>query len=40
MLKFGISKFSKISAFAIMPSSQGIGPVESYSLEDVQTTLI
>ena len=40
MLKFGISKFSKIDCICNnAASSQGIGPVESYSLEDVQTTL-
>jgi len=40
MLKFGISKFSKIDCICNnAASSQGIGPVENYSLEDVQTTL-
>ena len=40
MLKFGVSKFRKINCICNnAASSQGIGPVENYSLEDVQTTL-
>ena len=40
MLQFGILKFSKIDCICNnAASSKGIGPVESYSLEDVQATL-
>ena len=40
MLKFGVSKYSKIDCICNnAASSQGSGPVENYSLEDVQTTL-
>ena len=39
MLKLASQNLVRLIAFAIMFSPQGIGPVESYSLEDVQTTL-
>ena len=40
MLEFGVLKFNKIDCICNnAASSKGIGPVESYSLEDVQATL-
>ena len=40
MLEFGVTKFSKIDCICNnAAASKGIGPVEDYSLEDVQATL-
>ena len=40
MLEFGVTKFSKIDCICNnAAASKGIGPVENYSLEDVQATL-
>ena len=40
MLEFGVTKFSKIDCICNnAAASKGIGPVENYSIEDVQATL-
>ena len=40
MLEFGVTKFSKIDCICNnAAASKGIGPVENYSLEDVQATV-
>ncbi len=40
MLEFGVTKFSKIDCICNnAAASRGIGPVENYSLEDVQATI-